>query len=296
MSWALTTALDDFWRSPALPMWLTLVAAACLAVVVFAALRHAERPAVAGALTLASLLAVGLAAVALMRGSDPSPNPSPASVAAMPALSCLDEIAGETVVAACERALFSSPEATAAAVSYVAGQLARLAAQGGTASTAAPGIRALRRGLERDRYGLVAHVLATRDGCTAASCSAFQFFSDPSKIAANINARTYDSLVGRHVLTWGAGAVAPALGALQAAPEEAPTGKPTSADFPTSDSIPPVSIMNPEPPSASTPNPGVASQSAPPAGQAQMPRPAPPAAKRSSRPEPVAPMQLTPSQ
>lgn len=296
MSWALTTALDDLWRSPALPMWLTLVAAACLAVVVFAALRHAEWPAVTGALALASLLAVGLAAVALLRGSDLAPNSSQASVAAMPALSCLDEIAGETVAAACERALFSSPEATAAAVSYVAGQLTHLTAQGGTASMAAPDIRALRRALERDRYGLVAHVLTTRDGCTAASCTTFQSFNDYSRIVANINARTYDSLVGRHMLAWGAGAVAPALGALQAMPEEAPTGKPTTADFPTSDSIPPVSIMTPEPPPASAPNPGAASQPSAPAAQAQVPRPAPPAAKRPSRPEPVAPMQLTPSQ
>ncbi len=296
MSWALTATFDDLWRSPALPMWLTLVAAACLAVVVFAALRHAERPAVNGALMLASLLAVGLAAVALLRDSAPSPNPSPSSVAATPALSCLDEIAGETVLAACERALFSSPEATAAAVSYVAGQLTRLAAQGDTASTAEPGIRALRRALERDRYGLVAHTLTTRDGCSAASCPIFKYFSDFSRIVANIHAKTYDSLVGRHMLTWGGGAVAPVLGALPAMPEAVPTGRPTTADFPTSDSIPPVSIMNPEPPPASAPSPGTASQSAPPAAQAQVPRPAPPAAKRSSRPEPVAPMQLTPSQ
>ena len=45
------------------------------------------------------------------------------------ALGCLDAIAGETVEAACEKALFASPEATAAAVSYVAAQLSLLAAQ-----------------------------------------------------------------------------------------------------------------------------------------------------------------------
>src|SRR6266403_574258 len=46
------------------------------------------------------------------------------------ALGCLDAIAGETVEAACEKALFASPEATAAAVSYVAAQLSLLAAAG----------------------------------------------------------------------------------------------------------------------------------------------------------------------
>ena len=44
------------------------------------------------------------------------------------ALACLDTIAGETVENACEKALFASPEATAAAVSYVAAQLSLLAA------------------------------------------------------------------------------------------------------------------------------------------------------------------------
>jgi hypothetical protein len=160
-----------------------------------------------------------------------------------------------------------------------------------------PGIRALRLALERDRYGLVAHVLMTRDGCTATSCETFKFFNNFSKIVENINARSYDVLVGRHMLAWGTGGVVPPLGAMQAAPEEAPTGRPTSADFPTSDSIPPVNIMTSEPAvnsqaTGAAPNGGAAS----PAAQALVPRPAPPAAKRPSRPEPVAPMQLTPSQ
>ena len=39
----------------------------------------------------------------------------------------LDPIAGDTVEVACEKVLFASPEATAAAVSYVAAQLSILA-------------------------------------------------------------------------------------------------------------------------------------------------------------------------
>ena len=35
------------------------------------------------------------------------------------ALSCLDEMAGEAVEAACEKGVFASPEAVAAAVKYV---------------------------------------------------------------------------------------------------------------------------------------------------------------------------------
>jgi len=41
------------------------------------------------------------------------------AVAPGSALSCLDELAGETVEAACEKAVFASPEAVSAAVAYV---------------------------------------------------------------------------------------------------------------------------------------------------------------------------------
>ena len=42
------------------------------------------------------------------------------------ALSCLDEIAGEAVEVACEKAVFASPEAVAAGINYVTAQLALL--------------------------------------------------------------------------------------------------------------------------------------------------------------------------
>src|SRR5215831_11114184 len=48
------------------------------------------------------------------------------AVAPGSALSCLDELAGEAVEAACEKAVFASPEAVAAAVSYVTAKLALL--------------------------------------------------------------------------------------------------------------------------------------------------------------------------
>src|SRR6266850_1944447 len=49
------------------------------------------------------------------------------AVAPGSALSCLDELAGETVEAACEKAVFASPEAVSAAVAYVTAKLALLA-------------------------------------------------------------------------------------------------------------------------------------------------------------------------
>ena len=44
------------------------------------------------------------------------------------ALACLDAMAGDAVESSCEKALFATPEATAAAVSYVGAQLSLLAA------------------------------------------------------------------------------------------------------------------------------------------------------------------------
>jgi len=83
------------------------------------------------------------------------------------ALGCLDAIAGETVEEACEKAVFASPEATAAAVSYVAAQLSLLASARdlGRAGRTNSATLALRRAVEADRFGIVAHVLAVRDGC-----------------------------------------------------------------------------------------------------------------------------------
>src|SRR5260370_12131670 len=48
------------------------------------------------------------------------------AVAPGSALSCLDELAGETVEAACEKAVFASPEAVSAAVAYVTAKFALL--------------------------------------------------------------------------------------------------------------------------------------------------------------------------
>ena len=73
------------------------------------------------------------------------------------------------MLAACEKALFGSAEAAAAAVSYAASQLTRLTAFGESpaANRLTPELQALRRAVERDRYGLMAYVLVARDRCTA---------------------------------------------------------------------------------------------------------------------------------
>ncbi len=87
------------------------------------------------------------------------------------ALACLDGAAGEAVETACEKTVFAGPQATAAAVAYMAARLTLLADGLAFARHDDPDFAAtlagLRRAIELDRFGIAAHVLAMRDGCTA---------------------------------------------------------------------------------------------------------------------------------
>src|SRR5271154_905647 len=126
MNWAWASSLDQLWRSPAFPMWLTLAAAGFFGIILLITLVRAEKSVANGALTVITLLAVGIAVAATLREFGPAGRPGSAEIArspqpmsaALPALSCVDDLAGDFVLAACEKALFGSAETTAAAVSY----------------------------------------------------------------------------------------------------------------------------------------------------------------------------------
>jgi hypothetical protein len=199
--------------------------------------------------------------------------------AAMPgsAFACLDALAGDAVESACEKALFQTPEATAAALSYVAAELTLLAdftLHLRRARSEAPvALMELRRSIESDRFGFTARVLAVRDGCTPAACAAFAMLADPGRIAINLAERSYDLYVARHATAWPAGAkpLSPVAAAAPGADGEAqpPAASTPRAGlfFPSAASIPPVNIMNAEPalppettgstpsPAGSTPSP-----------------------------------------
>ncbi|HEY8332633.1 MAG TPA: hypothetical protein VIQ05_02475, partial [Tardiphaga sp.] len=252
MNGAWTTSLDQLWRSPTFPMWLTLGAAVFFGLIVLVTLLRAEKSVANGALTVITLLAISVAAAATIRGfgtGDRSSGPAEIAVAppaaSLPALACVDELAGETVLAACEKALFGSAESVAAAVSYAGAMIDRLTAAGDVAAAnkkMTASMMALRRAVERDRYGLVAYVLQARDRCQPGSCAAYTALTDHNQIAANMEERTYDGLVSRHAPAWNAPSPVPGLASL---PASLPTGKPTNAEFPTSASIPPINIMTP---------------------------------------------------
>jgi hypothetical protein len=293
MNWAWATSLDQLWRSPALPLWLTLAAAGFFGVIALITLLRAEKSVANGALTVITLLAIGIAVAATIRGFGPggenvsvetrSPQPT---VASLPALSCVDDLAGEAVLTACEKALFGSPESTAAALSYAASQITRLTTLGDVATankSMTPELQIVRRAVERDRYGLMAYALAVRDHCTPSDCAAFRSLTDQRQIVANMDERTYDGLVTRYALSWNAPPAAPAP--VAALGPSMPTGKPTNADFPTAASTPAVSIMTPEPGTTPTPAPRAAASSQ---ASAPMPSPRPATAATATAPAPAA--------
>ena len=311
-------------------MWLALASAGFFGLIVPITLLRADKSAANTALTITTLLAVGVA-VASTIGGNGSVGRGPASEtrsaaavgSSLPALACLDDLAGDAVLSACEKGLFASAESVAAAVSYAASQLERLTSYGDVNSAnknMTADLAALRRAVERDRYGLIAQVLVENYRCTPMDCPAFRLFSTRKQVMANMEAHAFDGLVARYAASWNmaapaaAAAASPAAGPAVAGLGQAPgttlapalaaplaptllTGKPTNADFPTAASTPPVSIMNPEP-SAGSP------RSAPPpapAGSAPAGVPPPLAAKKPPAAKPPktsaasTPVQLSPA-
>jgi hypothetical protein len=315
MNWAWASSLDQIWRSPAVPMWMTLVAAGFFGLILLITLLRAERSVANGALTVITLLAIAIAVAATMRVYGPVGQAAPTEAraqamvtASLPALSCLDDLAGDAVAIGCEKALFGAPDTAAAAVAYTAARIDRLTALGDAATaenSLTLDIKVLRRSLEHDRYGLVAQVLVARDGCTQSDCAAFRSLTDQQRVAANMNSHLYDMLVARYAPSWNAPAAAaaamPATAALAGLPQSMPTGKPTNAEFPSASSTPPVSIMNPEPPTAATrqaaPAANAARAPAATSAQAAAPAAAPAAAKKqpaAKRAPAAAPVPLAP--
>ena len=194
------------------------------------------------------------------------------------ALGCLDVSPGDPLEEICERTIFANPQTVASANAFVAARFSILgeALPYATAvrSPAAGAVVSLRQVVENDPFGIAAHVLAARYGCSASQCSAFAMLTDASKVVANLNARTYENLVYRYAPSWqgqGGPAVSafpgqgPAVAAVSSLPGQGPpvvapvlgsspnlravpTGAPRKGlNVPPASSIPAVSIMTEEP-------------------------------------------------
>jgi hypothetical protein len=224
------------------------------------------------------------------------------------ALACLDAVAGDAVETACERAVFASPESTAAAVSYVSARLALLA-DGADFARRSNGnyegaLITLRMALETDRFGIVAHVLSVRDSCTPLLCDSYALLHDAGRVQANLRERVFSRYVERYAADWAARAQKPGTpvaegagnivtGSTPAAPAPGSVATPLSAryDFPSAASIPPVSIMNPEPGMP----PDTKAETKPATAPTPPRRPQQAASRPAPKPAPPAPPQIAPA-
>jgi len=256
------TALD-LTGSVALPVWVLAGFAACLVLVCAIALVRAEGRAVFAVVLVLIIVLTGWWArdhfahrdlAAELRALDTRAfDLATRATAPGSALGCLDANVGETVQAACEKALFASPEATAAAVAYVTAQISLLASAselGRRHGGANPGAAMLRRAVEADRFGIVAHVLAIRDGCAPGRCSAFAWLRDPSRINANLAERPFEARLKSYSASWPTTTVRGMVSSAPSPPPSAAAKVPNNLYFPSASSIPPVNIMTAEPPAA----------------------------------------------
>jgi hypothetical protein len=184
-------------------------------------------------------------------------------------LACLDALAGEGIEAACEKALFAY---AAARLTLLSDMVAYLKAGGQPLDAT---LASLRRAVEADRFGFLAHALMVRDGCTSRDCKALDVLHDATQVRANLRDGTLGHYLEHYLIAWAQpAAVADAAPAQTAAtPAEAPPHKLVNIDFPTAASIPAVSIMNPEPPGKSAAPPAAANPAAPAAAAAPERRP-----------------------
>lgn len=216
-----------------------------------------------------------------------------ATLAAQPlvpgsALGCLDRGAGDALDAACERAVFASAASTAAALAYAEARIALLIDGDLFAREQDPrfaaSIEPLRTALESDRFGTVSHVLQQRRQCTVARCDLLSLFDNPGRLHDNMRIGTFAALVARASEAWSEPGAAPPM-ATPAPPAVAAIRPPAAAPgtasaddelrppphaplppgykLPSSDSIPPVSIMDPEPTTGSANGPGSGEPPAP---------------------------------
>ena len=288
----------ESWASP---LWIAVGSASLLVIIVCALVLR--RPPIGRRLVAARVALIGLAAVltgslmwACLQGvairsegnalDMRAQQLAAQEFAAGTPLACLDPLVGDAVAGACEKALFASPESVAAATSYVAAQFRLLADMtayrnhGGTDIDRA--LVPLRRALEADPFGFLAHVLVVRDACTSDNCSALAVLQDPSRVRTNLIAQTLDHFVDHYREFWGKTPDVPVAAVSDGSTaSSAEAGAPSkhklvNIDFPSAASIPPISIMNPEPKGPAVPRAaGTAANTE--AARARAAKPVPPA-------------------
>ncbi len=192
MNWAWATSLDQVWRSPAFPMWLTLAAAGFFGIIVLITLLRAEKSVANGALTVITLLAIGIAVAATIRGFGPTGGGGASAETRSP-------LHGEYLAAGAVMHRRSGGGNRFGGLREGVVRFRRIGRRGGVLCgvpdhaadrarrrrranrNMTPELQALRRSVERDRFGLVAQVLLARDHCTPSECAAFRALTDRTR-------------------------------------------------------------------------------------------------------------------
>ena len=122
------------------------------------------------------------------------------------ALGCLNALVDDRVSESCEQAIFATPQTTANAISYIEARLRLLNSVLDFSRKSdrdfADSFADLRRSIERDRFGIVAHVLATRDHCTADNCPFLAQLHDDSMVKADLNQDAFNEFILRYAAVW----------------------------------------------------------------------------------------------
>lgn len=227
-------------------------------------------------------------------------------------LGCLGVSAAPALDEACERTIFAEPQRITSAIAVTSERLALLsdAVAFGAREPAFPDrFETLRKSLEADPYGIVAHVLATEFKCIPDSCARLRIFKDGQKIRNNLANRTFDGLLVKHKESWAKnpaheqfGEVAGIL-TLGIRPENSEAlnwGHQEATQTPAEPFTPQGASAEPSAPVAARPNdnatpPANAKKKVAPAKQKQQPaaaieqkrQPSPQARKKGGPPEPV---------
>lgn len=175
-------------------------------------------------------------------------------------LACLEPDLGSAIVQRCEAALFTNPGALAAAAAYSAERLAWLSdalkiPAPRRSAALVDAIARTQNALQRDRFGIVASLLAETRGCTAAACEAFALLPDPGRVRDQMREQFLQSSLARYEAL-SAKPQSPEVSPqpapetqASAPPPPAPTRKPIPDKYalPSAASIPAINIMVPEP-------------------------------------------------
>jgi hypothetical protein len=205
-------------------------------------------------------------------------------------LACLNVSVVPVLDEPCEKMIFAEPQRITSAIAVTADRISLLydavnyaAREPGFADRFEP----LRKTLEADPYGIVAHVLATEYKCIPESCTRFRIFRESERIKANLTYRKFTDLLARHKESWARSPASEKFGevsdilTLGIRPEnsEALNWGQQDSQTPSSPFTPQATSAEPTTPVATRPNdaapPANAKQKMAPAKQKQQPAAAP---------------------